>query len=376
MRQSGALSVAQVEARRGPDSLIANNARDESCVCASATVTASARGGGDRVINTDIATQTAATDTEFVDNEERGQDVIEVLQQSVLGLVCELGQFRMDFPNPSCKDCDENCLGDCADGSGCEKCREGFFTSREDAEWPLKCRVCTIENCAECVDGVLDASPMRCSVCVQGFEVVNDGDGCREEVNPSIPRGLGSSPFNVNEQSIAQEPQSLPLPTPINTVSQNVDSGCSEGSFFKPFDQTCMECDQNCSPGNCLDDIGCQECVQGFFTSREDEEWPRRCKPCVIENCRRCRNDIFDAWPTQCDECEDGFNLATGSRKCISDKVDIGVTEQSLNPVRCPGGSFLKAFDGSCMVCDSNCLPGQCVDDVGCRKCNPGFYRC
>lgn len=87
---------------------------------------------------------------------------------------------------------------------------------------------------------------------------------------------------------------------------------------MKKYNSGCMSCDQNCLPGLCVDEEGCSECAEGFYRSREDEFWPFTCVNCGerIRNCKKCDDGIFDAWPTKCMECEEGFFLNDARDKC------------------------------------------------------------
>ncbi|GMH40406.1 hypothetical protein BSKO_08310 [Bryopsis sp. KO-2023] len=71
---------------------------------------------------------------------------------------------------------------------------------------------------------------------------------------------------------------------------------CPSGSFFmdKVESRGCTECDANCEVGSCADIIGCSVCKPGFFTQREDPDWPFECIECagVFPGCKQCSQDI------------------------------------------------------------------------------------
>ncbi|GMH40147.1 hypothetical protein BSKO_08051 [Bryopsis sp. KO-2023] len=284
-------------------------------------------------------------------------DETETDDQSVDGPQCLANEFIKSFAEPSCMACDVNCAVECTDGEGCLLCTDGFFTVRQDPTWPLECGPCTMENCAVCGNGVFVYSPQVCIECVPGFELVSGGFAC-------VPSDTGVPSF---------PPTTVPDGEIVEIFEQSVGSPCPAGFFFKPFDGTCMECDENCLPDQCLDDVGCQACQDGFFTSKEDLEWPTQCKPCDIADCVQCRDDIFDAWPTQCVVCEEGFELGVNQEECVATSLEI--FDQSVGETDCGENSFIKEFDGGCMECDVNCIPDLCVDGDGCLECQPGFFR-
>lgn len=84
--------------------------------------------------------------------------------------VCPAGQFfvtKVEFSG--CMDCDVNCAAECVDGVGCEVCKDGFFTFREDPVWPFECRSCDefFPGCSACQQNVdLEVGPQP--ACLDG----------------------------------------------------------------------------------------------------------------------------------------------------------------------------------------------------------------
>ncbi|GMH33833.1 hypothetical protein BSKO_01667 [Bryopsis sp. KO-2023] len=115
--------------------------------------------------------------------------------------------------------------------------------------------------------------------------------------------------------------------------------GCGEGEFQKFYDGTCMTCDENCVPGKCVDEAGCDECQKGYFKSRVDIFWPYACHKCKIENCERCMDNFFDDWEPKCEACIEGFVLNSNFTACdpkkepaTKPKLVLGTTEtRNLN---------------------------------------------
>lgn len=75
--------------------------------------------------------------------------------------------------------CDKKCApGNCVLNSGCMKCQDGYYTSREDIFWPLECLRCNIENCGVCKDNSLHFEDPMCAMCKEGYSFDFEKDAC------------------------------------------------------------------------------------------------------------------------------------------------------------------------------------------------------
>lgn len=315
---------------------------------------------------------------------------------------CPDGSFYKPFDD-SCMVCDPNCAVTCEDDVGCPSCNPGFFTSREDPEWPLLCRPCTIPNCVKCRDDIYDAWPVQCVQCEDGYVQANDRTECviptdvspvtitkpvlppvttttppeviEEPEEKPVPEEPELSPVTITKEPSPVQPEPIPapivepepvtIPTPVPRPAAKPEpevsperpvkpapevsperpvkpvpevspetpaTRCPAGQFFKPFDQTCMVCDEKCQPGACQDEVGCDKCVEGYYTSSPDPEWPFVCVKCEIANCARCMDKVFDAWPQFCEECVPGYTRSPTDRTvCLPDGGVAG--ESTSQPV-------------------------------------------
>lgn len=141
-----------------------------------------------------------------------------------------------------CSDCDGKCVdGKCQDIDGCLECQPGYYSWREDPEWPYECKKC----------------PAGCATCTQG-----------------ITQGEGETECLTFEN----------------------EGKCPSGQYYmkKVEFQGCSDCDAKCAAGQCVDIDGCLECKPGYYSKREDPEWPYECASCesAIPGCKACTQKI------------------------------------------------------------------------------------
>jgi len=106
-------------------------------------------------------------------------------------------------------------------------------------------------------------------------------------------------PSPVPEPAVPTTPLAPPVvqePVPEPTVENGGPGTCPPGSFFmeKVESRGCTECDSNCTETGCEDLTGCTVCEPGFFTQREDVDWPFMCISCesAIPGCAKCSDGI------------------------------------------------------------------------------------
>eukprot|EP00210_Caulerpa_lentillifera_P008703 g8302.t1 len=196
---------------------------------------------------------------------------------------CDKDNF-FNIKSCKCEACDVNCAPDkCENDKGCTECKAGYLLLRKESSAnPGTCIKCSIPYCKSCSAGALGLDPVECQECDEGYELSDDKKLCNK-----------IAPVVVNKSLL-----------------------CPLGQFYKTEGKMCVDCDASCEPGHCEDDKGCVKCKPGFYTSREDPFWPRKCLPCDIKNCAECTNDVYDHWEKTCAKCASGFKLCRGDTAC------------------------------------------------------------
>lgn len=147
----------------------------------------------------------------------------------------------------------------------------------------------------------------------------------------------------------------------VQAAYASAEGGCQDGEFV--FGGECGECDENCLPGQCVDDEGCKECANGFHTVVTSSK-ERRCSRCTIDGCSLCLDGTGASAPKICEECDTGFVPTAGGTACVRSNGTYS---------KCGEGYYLKQ-GAKCRMCDRDCGVGFCTDVVGCSKCAAGYY--
>lgn len=258
---------------------------------------------------------------------------------------CQVGQFLKIFPENMCMDCDPNCIPEeCVDSQGCERCIEGYYTSRADPFWPFRCLKCPIADCSQCKENVGDYEPVECAVCNENFILSERNTLCIKDDNittTTTTKTFTTAPDVVEtNRTFFMVDENATSFRDFFTVADNVttnrsfftvqgddpslggvtQSGCGANQFRKKRNNMCMDCDVNCAEGQCVDFDGCKKCKEGFYRSRRDDDWPYQCLRCSasISNCSQCKDPNFDTIPPECETCVAGYTVSDDRLKCVT----------------------------------------------------------
>lgn len=260
--------------------------------------------------------------------------------------------------------CDPNCASPCEDRIGCARCIPGYYTNRQDPEWPNVCKRCTIPNCFECRSDIYDAWPMQCIQCVGGFTQADNKQRC-VPIPGSVAGRIVTRPAEP-EFSVKTVPQPDLTTEPQQQTSFRSPGGLFVGTLPRP---QAPLMDMGLPPGYVMP----QPKLRPQPVMPELQHVP---VPPKIHNPAPATPPLVGL-PARPEEGPKPVIIPSKPEEpprqvVIPPKPEV--SPETLLSSSCPTGSFLKKMDGSCMECDVNCLPGECGDGFGCRKCADGFF--
>eukprot|EP00803_Ostreobium_quekettii_P011027 evm.model.scf_777.1 EVM.evm.TU.scf_777.1 scf_777:1946-4493(+) len=263
--------------------------------------------------------------------------------------------------------CDANCAQACVDKDGCTACGPGYYTSRQDDEWPYECLECPIPNCLTCRGAIYHAWPAQCEQCVGGFTQANDRKEC-------VPFGSSTEGGSVEGSSLTRPPEtSVPPYVPPQEGSPSVPLGPVYQMPPAPGLETSTgtpTMDMVLPPGYIMPSP--RPDITSSYPTTPSTYAPNAPPNPVVPPAQLTFPPPPPPVYPQPVPVPPPAPL-TPPQPISQAPPNPDVSPELISRASCPAGSFVKN-DGSCMGCDQFCLPGQCQDGRGCGACQDGYF--
>ncbi|ELP83881.1 protein serine/threonine kinase, putative [Entamoeba invadens IP1] len=262
---------------------------------------------------------------------------------------CAFGYY---ISGNTCSKCDSNCLT-CVDlATKCVSCQDGLFLNTNTCGHCPYCDDCTGNECNKCSSGYhntyfkecqkcefpcltcTSSTIYNCDSCVTNYYVdKRECKSCGTNCNSSFCfDNIGCTKCNYgfyvdNGVCNACDPT---CKTCQQSSQPTACLSCYEGYYLTNSAQEsqCLKCDLNCAIDKCVNDVGCTQCLNGFYMS-------------ALNTCTLCDSN--------CKTCD---SISTFCTSCVTRK-------------------FL--MNGKCVNCDENCDLNFCVENIGCTKCKETY---
>lgn len=319
----------------------------------------------------------------------------EICKDNICQTICRDGEYCL---NDTCVECDP--LNPCPDG---KICRNGRCVCPPDKPFEVqgRCQQCIgdgIENCKECIDGVLvplpctgvcDPSTNNCVDCLIASDCDGDNVCCinktcqccegfvRNDQGNCVPAPECTSDNDCGDCEICREEKCEPRPCPNGQVCVD-GSGCVEECDCNDI-QSCSDDTDWCKPAN-SDQCGCVEC-QGTCASGCEA-------PCYCNGTDCVPNPCVDGCPcVNGNDCPEGFGCDGNQCVPCSDLSCVNGECSQVLGCACIGNICRDADDqcsnapcsvsGDCGV-GCTCFEGQCVScsNFSCDDCDRPGCEC
>lgn len=319
----------------------------------------------------------------------------EICKDNICQTICRDGEYCL---NDTCVECDP--LNPCPDG---KICRNGRCVCPPDKPFEVqgRCQQCIgdgIENCKECIDGVLvplpctgvcDPSTNECVDCLIASDCDGDNVCCvnktcqccegfvRNDQGNCVPAPECTSDDDCGDCEICRQEKCEPRPCPNGQVCVD-GSGCVEECDCNDI-QSCIDDTDWCTPAN-SDQCGCVEC-QGTCASGCES-------PCYCNGTDCVPNPCADGCPcVNGNDCPDGFGCDGNQCVPCSDLSCVNGDCTQVLGCACIGNVCRDADDQCnntpCSVSSDcgvgcTCLDGQCVscENFACDDCDRPGCEC
>ena len=226
----------------------------------------------------------------------------------------------------------------------------------------FRCNPCGI-GCTSCVSSLIClncntfnyflTSALVCQACATNCLICQQFTGACILCQTGQPNSFGICTQN-------------PCPANCAVCSPTSCLRCNLGFTLSPLTSQCVACPSNClqcnsnnqclqcNPGSTLLNGVCSgstaitsPCLAGFYLNSQNS-----CVQCpILPNCIQCLNNIF------CVVCNQGFN-PNSNGVCVA--------------LLCPTGFYINT-NGGCTQCPTLLNCNQCLNNIDCKVCNQGF---
>lgn len=313
--------------------------------------------------------------------------------------VCSVGKFYSILAN-KCVNCSDKCIGgsnSCNQTTGIcfHGCEQGFYGTNCD-------RLCSINNCEQCVLANSHNDEAKCGRCSPGwypenFSCVGCSQHCLGGVsNCNSSTGHCAIGCEVGWFGSRCDKQCL-IPNCYTCAEDNFKktfcSACNIGMYFNYDRGSCLDCSDNCSGGKLNCDMKTGVCLNGCKSGYYGDKCQWVCGECVGPSCslngtcpHGCKPGWYTSYCTQkypehcidssqffhnstCGDCEASWYGDICDKKC-SDQCRSSVYNGYTYCRKLNGGCIAGCLNGyygdTCnKTCSSNCNYHQCDQATG-----------